>query len=97
MLNVFSCSRDSIIPLSVAAVDEPEYTNLGYGPDGTIVDTDDPPPPSQPQSTGEACASSDGVTALSPEELKARKAILANLLKNRQYENTELGKGEEPK
>ncbi len=73
-------------------MDEPEYTNLDYTPD----EATNPSHSSHPHSTGEACASSDTVTQLPPEELKARKAILANLLRNRQYENTELDKGETP-
>ncbi len=77
------------------AVDEPEYTNLEYASDGTLIDTTvEPPPPTHPQSTGEACAPCGDVEVLPPEELKARKQILANLLRTRQYENTELDKGE---
>ena len=68
------------------AIDEPEYTNLGYAPDDSLIDTTvESPPPTHP---GEA------VEVLPPEELKARKQILANLLRTRQYENTELDKGE---
>lgn len=119
---VYFSHRGSIIPFGALPADEPEYRNLEYGPDGTLLDTTDPTPsspphsshPSQPQGTSDAIGASEivrpkptppsqphstsqaseVVTELPPEELKARKRMLVNLIKTHQYENTALEKGE---
>ena len=100
LLSLMALYRDSIIPVNTMTDDEPEYKNLEYAPDGTLLETADPPPPSQPHSTSKeggasgAGGASDGVKKLPPEVLKARKEMLANLIKTHNYENTELDRGE---
>jgi len=81
-------SRDSIIPVT-SPTDEPEYKNLEFAADGSVIES--PPPQSETTPTKGACPPEVGV--LPPDVLRARKEILKEVIRTHNYENTEMDKG----